>query len=297
MFPAAVLDAARAHAARAFPAESCGLALRAGRAFKYLPCENLAPDPKTRFEIAPKVVLKAQKSGALAAVIHSHPAPLPACPSEADMRAQVAMGALWGIVPVGEEGDAGEVFFFGDQAPRPWRAAARAGDLEALVGLPYRHGVTDCFSLLRDYYAAVAALDLPEVPRGFTSAGPASETHDYYAELHESYGFAPVELQQAAPGDALLLQIRADHINHAAVLVSAGEMLHHPGGAHAHEPQRLSRREPAARWGEYIARVVRHPALGGAPGRHSRSLLSGNPASSTPSPKRRRKPANANADD
>lgn len=114
MFSAAVNKSARAHAERAYPAESCGLVVRAGPAGAeiYQPCINIAADPRTRFKIPPKTILSAQKKG-LAAIVHSHPAPAPPAPSDTDRRAQLAFDLPWGIVPVDERGRAGEMVWFG----------------------------------------------------------------------------------------------------------------------------------------------------------------------------------------
>lgn len=262
MFTPAVLDAARADAARRFPAESCGLVLESAAGAVYRPADNLADDPQNAFLIPPKSVLKALKSGLLLAVIHSHPHPAHACPSAADMRAQIDLAVPWGIVPVDAAGGAGEVFFFGDQAPRPWRDAARRAGPEALVGLPYRHGVTDCFSILRDYYTACHSLAPPDIPRGFSDAAPLDEHGNalqYSALQGADFGFAPVTAATARPGDLLLLHLSHRRPMHAGVLLAGDMMLHHPAEA-ACDPAALSLREPAARYLPHLRGVLRPPA-------------------------------------
>ena len=259
MFGAAVDDAIRAHAEAAFPAESCGLVLRGddGKA-RYRRYENTADAPQMAFRIHPDALLQAQVDGDLLAVAHSHPPPAPACPSMPDMQAQSDMALPWAIAPVGEGGDAAVPFWFGEQAPRPWLAATGKNPLDALLGLPYRHGVTDCYSLCRDYYRMAHGLLLPEQPRGWGATGPGVNEYDWYALLHGRFGFAEVPPSEARVGDALLIQIGSRFINHAAVLVAPGIILHHPGGDRAWDPTRLSRRDAASRWMAHVRKVIRH---------------------------------------
>ena len=88
-----------------WPNESCGLLLRRrNEAWPhkqqtfYQAHSNLATDPRRHFRISPVVMRKALDSGELLAVVHSHPDGFG--PSEADRRAQKAMGVPWIVLPV-----------------------------------------------------------------------------------------------------------------------------------------------------------------------------------------------------
>ena len=246
-----------AAAVECYPNESCGvvLAVKDG-GYRFLPCENQAENPATSFEINPDKILEWQKAGLLLAVVHSHPPPSPACPSMPDMTAQAAMAVPWGIVPVHEDG-ADKLFWFGDQVPRPHLGKG----VEGLVGLSYRHGVTDCYSLIRDYYREVWGISLPDQPRGWGAKGPGVNEYDWYSLLHRKFGFEDVAMADAKIGDSLLLQVQCEFVNHAAVIVGDGLLLHHPGGVMAWDEARLSKRDTIARWLPYISKVLRHKAL------------------------------------
>ncbi len=238
--PHSIIAAARADAASRSPLESCGLVV----AGQYRPCENIAGSPRTSFRVEPSLVLEARRSGRLEAIIHSHPHPYPAAPSRADMAAQMASDAPWGIVPVSATDEAGEPFWWGADTPRP-----------PLMDRPYRHGVTDCFSLGRDYYHA-RGIDLPDYPRAW-GWWHEDEHPDLYLRHFSAAGFIAIDPALAAPGDGVLIAIHGV-VCHAGVIVEPGVLLHHPAGDRPYDPARRPRRDPLARWLPHIRHVLRH---------------------------------------
>ena len=238
------VEDAMAHAAEEAAAgrESCGLVFGGG----HRRCANVAPDPAAGFQVAPSDLLEVQRSGLPWAVVHSHPHPLRACPSELDMIQQQATGRPWAIVPVGAGGDPEEPFWWGPEVP-----------LRPLVGRPYRHGVTDCYSLVRDWWLTERGVELPDHPREWAWWEAGAEGPDLYERHFRAAGFREVAGAEAGVGDCLLLQVRASTPNHAAVIAAPGIVLHHPGADRPHDPGRLSRRDVLARWTPHVARVVR----------------------------------------
>lgn len=240
--------AARAHAAACAPQESCGVVV-AGR---YRPCENMAADPRNGFRIDPDALLEALQDG-LEAIVHSHPYPHPPCPSERDMRQQLAHGVPCAIVPVGEDGRSGNLLWWGPGVPRP-----------PLLGRPYRWGIDDCYSVGRDWYAE-QGIDIPDFPRRWQFWGPAGggpgdgDPNPFEAHFRDA-GFLEVPAAEAAVGDALLMQIGTRGIAHCAVIVEPGVMLHHPCSSKPWDPGQLSRRDPVGRYLPYVRRVLRHEA-------------------------------------
>lgn len=89
-------DAALNHARREAPRESCGLLVRVDGAEIYWACANLADDEEY-FVLDPDDYVRAEESGEVLAVIHSHPQPTPE-PSEFDHQACVESGLPWHIV-------------------------------------------------------------------------------------------------------------------------------------------------------------------------------------------------------
>lgn len=108
-----------AEAARAAPAECCGLLLgRNGRIEEARPADNVSPDPLLRFEIDPAALFaahRAARSGGpeLVGYYHSHPSGHPR-PSATDCEHASGDDRAWAIVASGEvafwrDGEAGFV--------------------------------------------------------------------------------------------------------------------------------------------------------------------------------------------
>ena len=232
---AAIFNHARRLAALASPQESAGLIIRG----HYTPCKNLSKTPDRAFALDPADVA----SPDVDAIVHSHPGG-PACPSHEDMQQQILSGLPWVIVSVPTLSSLcrEDMFVFG-LPPK----------LDLMVG--YRHGVTDCFSLIRAYYAEVMGINLPEIPRGW---GWWHDGGDHYSAQYERLGFTPLtptETQQ--PGDVFLARIRAPVINHGGIWLGDGLVLHHLAGRLPHDPTRLPRKEPCARWYPFIRTWLR----------------------------------------
>ena len=246
-FGEAVDRAVMAHANSARRREVCGVVTESAAAdaeggFIYHRLANMAGDPARHFEIDP-----AQLRGLppVCAVLHSHPAG-PAWPSVDDMRQAQADSVPWGIaVPRGVAGSG--LFWFG------------AGIAAPLAGRGYRHGVTDCYALVRDWFRVHAGLVLIDRPRAWEWwTGGA----DLYAAHFAESGF--VRLPDGTPprrGDVALAAILGTAINHALIHLGDGLVLHHLAGREGHDPTRLPRTEPAERWRRYIRFWARHPAL------------------------------------
>ena len=246
-FGAAIDRAVMAHANSAPRHEICGVVTDRDTAdmaggFTYHRLTNLAADPARHFVITP-----AQLAGLppLRAVVHSHPFG-PAWPSVDDMRQAQADSVAWGIAVPRGHADSG-LFWFG-------------GDIAApLTGRGYRHGVTDCYALVRDWFRQREGLVLIDRPRAWEWW---TGDDDLYSAHFAESGF--VRLAADTPpqrGDVALAAILGEVINHALIYLGDGLVLHHLAGRTGHDPARLPRTEPAERWRRYIRFWARHPAL------------------------------------
>lgn len=236
MFAPETIRAMMEHAEEEYPRESCGLVVRDA----YLRVDNLAADPESDFSMPRGALLLP----GVQAVVHSHPAG-PDCPSEADMAQQIASGLPWGIVTVCPEAEAegpvaSEPFFWGDGVPRP-----------PLKGREFRHGVTDCYALCRDWWLAETGELLPDYPRPdewWAHGG------NLLLERFREAGFETVPLSEVRRGDGLLFSIRLgrrdDVVNHCAVCLGGGRMLHHLAG-------RLSMEDHVGRWRRFLRLALR----------------------------------------
>jgi len=230
-----VITVAAAFAEALDPHESCGLVIETNGRQTYWPCGNIADDPEADFIINPSDWRRASRAGTIVAVIHSHTT-TPAAPSLADRLACNASNLPWLII----QARSGEVCHLSPEGGRP-----------PLIGRPWVWGVADCWTLARDWYGD-HGLWLPDFPRPATprqfEAAPTFDQH------WPSAGFVEALPGQAMPGDLLLMALRstAGQLNHCAVLLEDGLILHHIRG-------RLSGREPYTEWWQrQTGRILRH---------------------------------------
>ncbi|GEP11115.1 NlpC/P60 family protein [Methylobacterium gnaphalii] len=245
------VDAHKDHARADWPAEAVGLVDAEGG---YHPCENIAEDPTSFFEIRDRD-LAAVDGGRPAALLHSHTAvPHPESgattqpndsPSAADMQTQIDMAIPWGISLCIETG-ATDPFWFGDQVPRP-----------PLFGRSFRHGVDDCYAFIRDWHREVAGIAIPDFPRDAEWWEPREDApqQDLYRDGFEAAGFDRVHRPDGPlPGDVFLCSIRSPVMNHGGVYLGDGLIGHHL----VHQ---LSLRSPATIWRAKLGFLVRHRDL------------------------------------
>lgn len=238
MFNEEYLKIAMAHASAQYPKESCGFIVKRG----YVALENVAKNPQEQFEIKRE---DAQKyAGKVLAVIHSHPDG-PYYPSAADMRGQISWGVPWGIIHV-QKGVPRKPFFWGDDVPVP-----------PLIGRPFQHGVTDCYSYVRDWFRLNKSVLLDEFPRDWDWW---FKNEDLYLNNFKAQGFKIIEPSEVQVGDCFLAQFgRSPVINHAGVYEGGG-LIGHQVGDHrtGFSESLLSRRSPVNLWQKYIRYWVRY---------------------------------------
>ena len=241
------LDDFRAHALAAYPRECCGVRLVVKGRERYSACRNVAEAADGRFVLAPEDYAAAEDQGEITAICHSHP-DAGAAPSEADKVSCEASGLPWYIASVCRDLDdpphIAQVQRFepsGYQAP--------------LVGRAFAHGLLDCYTLVRDFYARELGVALPDFARhdGWWDDGHSN----LYLDNFRAAGFVPkAEDAPMQRGDGILMQIRSKNgvPNHAGVYLGDGLMLHHLYG-------RLSSRDVYGGWYQERTRlVVRHGA-------------------------------------
>lgn len=228
----------REDAVARFPEEACGFITAGG----YVPCKNVAVDPKATFEIDPATFIRVNHQTPVLAVVHSHPNGLPS-PSSADMKGQASMAIPWGLCSV-TEGGANEVIFWGDQCP-----------IQPLIGRQFVSGVWDCYSLVRDYFR-LRGVVFDEFPRDYEWWTEDDGGADLYGKYWQTQGFRQIDASEVRVGDCFLLKIRSPVPNHAGVYVGDGLVMHHLQA-------RLSRRDPVNVWAPKIVLWARHSSMEG----------------------------------
>ena len=226
------------HALNEMPRESCGLVLAVAGKERYFPCRNIAHGTE-HFTIHPQDYLKASETGTIIAVAHSHPY-IPAAPSMADFVGCEKSGVPWHIVSV-------PVGIFEYIEPKGYQAP--------YVGRTWCHGVLDCYTLVRDWYAREMQIDLPDVYRDdeWWSKG-----QNLYVDHFEKEGFRRIDhlpTTEWKRGDGFLIQHgnTVNNVpNHAAIYLGNGRILHHIYG-------RLSTESPyGGYWQKHTTHVLRH---------------------------------------
>jgi len=207
---------------------------------------NISTEPSKHFRISDKDMLQAYQEGLLA-IVHSHPDG-PDCPSEEDMVGQVSTACAWGIVSTNGN-EALPIVWWGDEVER-----------DPLIGRGFRHGITDCYSLIRDYYLLEHGIALPEFPRGWNWW---NEGKDLYTDGFPKAGFRRFDpdVEEPREGDMWFSQLKSKVPNHGGIYLGDETILHHTTANLAVDSTRLSKREPIHRWLPHITYWLRHEEL------------------------------------
>lgn len=204
-----------------FPEEVCGLVVSG----EFVPCENVAQDKSSSFLLHHKDYGRWTVTNQIELCLHSHTNG-DNFPSKEDMKGQVRMGKPWGI-SVTDGKEIRETFFWGDSL-----------SIIPLLGRTFRHGITDCYALARDWYRMIG-ISLPVGPRDPEWWEKGQNILD---EGFEQSGFERLEnFNDLKVGDGMVGHVGIDVNNHCGVYVGNGCILHHL-------PNRLSRVEPVHRW-------------------------------------------------
>ncbi len=216
-------DAALAHAKDQDPKESCGLLLNIKGKKRYFPCKNLSMTAFQCFIIDPEDYIKADNTGDIIAVVHSHPVTPPVA-SQSDKVACEQSGLVWHIV---------------NPKTESWGYLKPTGYKAPIIGREWAWGVTDCYTLVRDWYKEKLNIDLIDWHRPTTLEE--FNKNPMFEKCAEETGFRELKPDEKLEnGDLLFMSILSNNLNHVAIFID-GDVLHHL-------TDRLSCIEPYSEW-------------------------------------------------
>jgi len=216
-------DAALKHAKEQDPKESVGVLIVIKGKEQYYPCNNLSTYSQQCFILDPEDYVKADALGEITAIVHSHPI-TPPSPSQADVVSCEQSGLKWHIV---------------NPKTETWGYCEPTGYKPPLIGRQWVWGVTDCWSLVRDYYKEEHNIQLLDYQRPITPQDFLD--NPLFEQYAERTGFKELNKdEKLQKGDVLLMSILHPTLNHVAIFLG-DEILHHLA-------DRLSTREPYNEW-------------------------------------------------
>jgi proteasome lid subunit RPN8/RPN11 len=227
-------ELALAHAESEYPNEACGLvAIVKGRE-RYFPCKNLAPNSQQMFVLNPDDYVRIEDMGQITEVFHSHPF-TSAAASEADRVACEKSNLIWTIC---------------SPKSNTWSTIEPCGFKAPLVGRQWVWAVTDCWSLVRDWYQE-HGIRLRDWERPLTIKE--FEKNPMFESCWRDTGFFSVtDEEDIKRGDLVLMQIHGIGLNHIGVYIGEGLLLHHVRG-------RLSSCDMYGGWlQKCTGRIIRH---------------------------------------
>ena len=235
------------------PQEAAGVITCSKKTLRYINCRNVATNPHHGFRIRRGEL---DRYAPLLAIVHSHPGG-PSYPSMHDMQQQIASNLPWLIAVVATASKPNI-----DEELIVW-----GGEAQMQEDAGYRHGVSDCYGLIRGWYQSVCGVALPDFPRPWEwwLAGG-----DLYRQYFAEAGFTHISPNTASPsangdaiftpqiGDVFLASIRSPVPNHAGIYIGDGLIFHHLAGRDPVALQRLPSKEPIERWRKFITMWLRH---------------------------------------
>ena len=222
-------DDALLHAKEQDPKESCGLLLNIRGKEKYFPCQNLSITSHQCFIMNPEDFVKGDQLGEIIGIVHSHPI-TPPVPSEADKISCEDSNLPWYIV---------------NPKTETWGYYEPCGFKPPLLGRTWVWGVTDCLSLVEDWYEQEKGISFKKATRPLTPEifheNPQSKEDGDFNNYLIAAGFRLLEPNEKLKnGDVLAMSILGKGLNHVGIFLD-GDVLHHLG-------YRLSCKEPYNPW-------------------------------------------------
>lgn len=222
----------KAHCESNLASEMCGLFVLSEGIIGFVPCANHAFDTKNSFLIHPADFVKCMEAGDVIAVGHSH----------------VTVSARASNEDVANSENCRLPFLIYQPIEKQVEHYWPSGKTPSLIGRKWHLGVSDCYTIVRDYFAE-NGVQLNDYVRNDSSC---LHSESLFLKHYEENGFVDVTGQTPKKHDVALIQVLANIPNHAAVFVDDDIILHHLQG-------RLSCRDPyGGYWRRHTVKLLRH---------------------------------------
>jgi|694.fasta_scaffold29721_3 proteasome lid subunit RPN8/RPN11 len=221
------------HIIKCYPQEAVGVIIDD----IFYPLDNIADDPINNFRISKEDTEQLLDKDF--SIIHSHTMTQwaigydPRTPSHNDLITVESYDVPFGIVHCDGE-SVTDILWINRDIPE-------------LLGRHYVSGLTDCFTLARDYYINNYNINFGIHPR------PANweEWNPHYIEQHyHDLGFSEIDGSELQEGDIILFSIGSRHINHIGVYIGDNRFIHHLYN-------RLSSSDTLSKWHRQIVKYLR----------------------------------------
>lgn len=204
-----------------------------------LELENISDDPRNEFKVDALGMANVRRHIKRFGLVHSHPDAYEV-PSSHDMRQQLVGGEPWAILSTDGVNCSPLVKFGDGYTPPLWERY-------------FIHGVADCYSFLRSWYAQYG-ITLPEFPRDWQWW---DKSQTLYVDGFAKAGFERVH-DAPRKGDMLMFAFAGGTPSHAAVYEGDELISHHVGSRLPIDTSRRPVKEPIHRWLERMVGVYRH---------------------------------------
>ena len=205
------LELFRKHTKEVYPKEACGFIINVKGKEQYFKANNIAPEPEEDFIIDPIDYAKAEDTGDIIAICHSHPN-MGCEPSQADLVSCEETQKPWYILS-----------WTGNQLhywePNSYKAP--------LIGRQFSYGVLDCCTLVRDYYKENLDIEF-KCKQGADQWWDNGENR--YLDNYEEQGFVLIKDSEPKKHDIFLIKLVSSVPNHAAIFIEDNKILHHIHG-------------------------------------------------------------------
>ncbi len=185
--------------------EVCGLILVSGDQTFIYKCKNVATNPSRYFELSSLDYIRAWQEGKnhIVGFYHSQKSPIPSMVDVINFNNHKIPSYIYSF-------DIDEVF----------EVSGSYLQYKKYLGRPFEIGVTDCFSLVRDFYKEERGIEIFNYPR---HDGWYEENPDIIMDNYKKEGFINVKLENVMHGDVVEF-----HRYHFGIYLSGDFLLHHP---------------------------------------------------------------------